>query len=275
MQTVGITGASGIMGQVLMKNNPDINWVSFEGDLLNPGDLKNWFEGLGHKTEKFIHLAAIVPTHLVDQDPIKAMRVNVEGTCLFLEQVRQHNPQAWIFLASTAHVYASSETPLREESKLEPISWYGLTKLHAEQWASALSGRYEMPLCIGRIFSCSSPLHPKTYFLPAMVEKISKAPRGGKLEIRGLKGTRDFQTAEQACAAIRFLMDRKAQGVFNVASGVPVKLHDLVLEIQKRLGREDVKIVPLDTETSHLTADVSKLKELGFQPRFDLGELLN
>ncbi len=275
MDKIGLTGASGVMGQALRKKFPNYEWICFpeEGDILNPVELKNWLRE-SESWRGIVHFAAIVPTHLVDEDPALALRVNVEGTCALLSQVVKKGGAPWFFLASTGHVYASSPGVLTENSPTEPISLYGLTKLQAEQWAAAFASKHGLPVCIGRIFSCHSALHPKTYFIPSMVEKISNAPQGGVLEVRGLKGTRDFQSAEQVCAAIEFLFRKKATGIFNIASGQSVQLLDLVQKIQKKLHREDVKIIPLDQETSHLSASVDKLKKIGFTPGVDWEELL-
>ncbi len=276
MARIGLTGASGIMGQTLRKNFPSVEWLPFEAEILNSADIKKWIKDSG-SFDAVIHLAAIVPTHLVDADPARALKVNVEGTVNLLECLREaySSNYPWIFLASTGHVYASSDRPLTEVAPLAPISLYGLTKLQAEEWAGEYQRRFKQLICVGRIFSSSSPLHPETYFIPAMIRKISQAGRGAVLEVHGLKGTRDFQTADQVSQAIHFLFEKKATGIFNIASGASIRLVDLVARIQKRLGREDVKVVALDRDTSHLNADVEKMKKLGFAPCADLDALLD
>lgn len=274
MKKIGLTGGSGIMGQTLRKNFPNFEWFLFEKEILNSEEIASWLKDTG-PLDALIHLAAIVPTHLVEADPAQAIRVNVEGTCRLLFELQKNSKQIpWVFIASTAHVYASSPAPLTEESPLSPISLYGLTKLQAEQWALEF-GKSELNICIGRIFSTSSPLHPDSYFLPSMIRKISGAPPGATLEVRGLHGTRDFLTADQVCQAIQFLMNKKSTGIFNVAGGQPLKLFDVVQKIKSRLGRNDIKIVPLEKDTSHLSGNVDKLKKLGFTPKPDLDELLD
>jgi nucleoside-diphosphate-sugar epimerase len=278
MNKIGITGGSGIMGQTLRKNFPEYDWVLFENDILNSLEIDDWLKNAG-PFDAMLHLAAIVPTQWVEADPAQAIRVNVEGTCrLFsaLSKIKKSGlPFPWVFFASTGHVYASSNEPLTEESPLSPLGFYGLTKLQAEQWAIEMSNKLDFKICLGRIFSTCSPLHPETYFLPAMIKKINDAPSNAVLEVRGLLGTRDFLTADLACHAIHFLMKKKGEGIFNISSGKPLKLLSLVKEIQKRLGRDDVKIVALEIETSHLIGNNNKLKKLGFDPQLSLDGLVD
>lgn len=277
MKRIGITGGNGIIGQTLQKKFNHLEWTGFQGEILNSSEINAWLEKAGD-LDAVIHLAAVTPTHQVNENPTQALRVNAEGTCRLLEAIgktRKNAPNSlWIFLASTCHVYASSNQPLTETSPLDPISLYGLTKLQSEQWAQALQKTYGFQLCIGRIFSTSSPQQPPTYFLPAMIKKISTASKGSTLSIRGLLGTRDFTTPEQVSHVIYFLMKNQSTGIFNIASGSPIKLLDLVKKIQKLLKREDLIINPLDQETYHLIANVEKLRKLGFETQQDLDILI-
>ncbi|MBI3534859.1 MAG: NAD(P)-dependent oxidoreductase [Deltaproteobacteria bacterium] len=275
MLKIGLTGSIGVMGQVLKNNFQNYSWDCFSGDILNTDDVNDWLKN-SHSWDGLIHLAAIVPIHVVKQDPIHALRVNVEGTCRLLEGLSKNlSKRPWFFLASTCHVYASSHELLKETSTTLPITAYGLTKLQAEQWTSVYERNQEFKICIGRIFSCSSRLHPKSYFIPSMIEKILNAPRGAALQIRGLDGVRDFQSADHACKVIEFLFQKRAAGIFNIASGMPVRLFDVVKRLQKKLDREDLMITPLDADVSSLASDLEKLRSLGFVPGVDLERLLD
>ena len=74
------------------------------------------------------HLAAIVPIEEVNKNPFVAFSVNVGGTLNLLASLK---PQSQIFIfASTSHVYAPQNTPIKEDDTLSPISIYGETKLY-------------------------------------------------------------------------------------------------------------------------------------------------
>jgi nucleoside-diphosphate-sugar epimerase len=217
---VGLTGARGVLGRSLQEFRPDIEWVPFGGDIRKESDVRAWMEH-SLPLDAVVHLAALVPIHLVDADPPNAVRINVEGTCNVLEALRTGiEPEArpWTFVASTSHVYASSDRPLSESSPVGPLTLYGLTKLQAENWASAYENTFAMRVCIGRIFSYTSRWQALSYFVPALVRKISEAPPDGVLEIPGLLGSRDFLTTRQVTTAIMALFDQRATGIFNIGS---------------------------------------------------------
>jgi len=273
---VGLTGARGVLGRSLQAFNPDIEWVPFGGDVRLASDVRAWLDQ-SQPLDAVFHLAALVPTHLVEADPPNAVRVNVEGTCNVLEAVRAMAVplRPWMFVSSTSHVYASNDRPLAEDSPLSPVSLYGLTKLQAETWALTYGRTFGLPVCVGRIFSYTSRWQAASYFIPALVRRIADAPRNSALEIPGLLGSRDFLSTRQVSTAIMALFDRRATGVFNIGSGTPQRLLDIATRLTERLGRGDVRIVPLDKGTNHLTADVTKLRNAGVLLESKLDELLD
>ncbi len=273
---LGATGLSGVLGRSLKARLPGVEWVPFVGDVGDPVAVASWYAGAG-RLDGLFHLAAIVPLREVEIDLSRAVRVNVEGVCNVLDAVVKTNeggPRPWLFLASTSHVYASSAGPLSETSALGPANAYGRTKLQAEEWADFYARRHGLDLCVGRIFSYSAPEQSESYFIPAMIRTLSGAPRGAKLEIPGIHGTRDFLTPGLICRAFETLLEKKAVGIYNIGTGSALKLLEIVAAIQARLGREDLVIVPRDEGTLHLRADVSKLRSLGVELHFDLTALI-
>jgi len=276
-QRVGITGARGVLGRSLQAHCTGIEWAPFPGDVRCPDEIKSWLRS-SQPLDAIFHLAALVPTHLVDSDPPQALRINVEGTCNVLQAIRtssEASSRPWVFLSSSSHVYASSNQPLAEDSPAAPVTLYGLTKLQAEHWALAFWNKFDLPVCVGRIFSYTSRWQANSYFIPSLINRITEAPLNATLEIPGLLGSRDFLTTKLISQAIQRLFECRATGVVNIASGTPLRLLDIATELQRRLARPDIKIVPLDAGTHHLNADVKKLAGLGIRLPLTLDELLD
>ena len=73
----GLTGASGVLGKKISKYLP-FKFNFFKRDITKYSDVNRWI-----KSKDFhliIHLAAIVPTKLVNEDYTNAYNVNVIGT---------------------------------------------------------------------------------------------------------------------------------------------------------------------------------------------------
>ena len=272
---VALTGARGVLGRTLQHACPDIDWLEYAGRVEDVEAVQAWLAASG-RVDAVVHLAALVPTHLVEDDPPRAIRTNVGGTANVLEAVRYSAaPRPWTFVASTSHVYASSERPLREDSPIAPVSLYGLTKLQAESWVTAYQARFGLDVCVGRVFSYTSRWQTASYFMPALARRIAQAGRGAELDVRGLLGTRDFLTADHVSTAIRVLLDRRATGIYNIGCGLPTRLLDIATALRDRLGRSDLRFVSLAELTSHLTADVSKLRQLGITLTCTIEELVD
>lgn len=262
---VGLTGPRGTLARVLQSCWPEVEWVAYQGDVLEFEALQRWASGA--RLDALLHLAAIVPTNRVEADPRRAFLVNVAGTVNVLEAVRC----PWVFLASSSHVYGSSPDPHSEDSALDPLSLYGKTKTSAEEWARVLSQRHGQKLCIGRIFSYTDPAQDASFLVPGLFRRIAAAPQ--QLEVFGLEGSRDFLSAREVARLIGELCQRQAEGTYNIASGQALTLRQLAQAIAHRLGRTDLELVD-GGGASHLLADISRLRALGIEPRFHLDDLL-
>ena len=79
-----------------------------------------------------IHLAGIV-TMGAERDPDLAMRVNLDGTRYALDAARQAGVSRFVF-ASTISVYGPDvPQPITEDTPAQPLTWYGQSKIMAEQ----------------------------------------------------------------------------------------------------------------------------------------------
>jgi nucleoside-diphosphate-sugar epimerase len=273
MRRVAITGSSGVLGRALLEQFPDAEWLCFRGDIRDSVEVDRWVEDIG-EVDSVIHLAALVPTGTVAREPRRAFETNVRGTVNVLEALRSRNTASpWIFLASSSHVYAPASGPIPEAHPRVPTGLYGLTKLQAEQWGQAYLSEFALPVCIGRIFSYSSRFQAMSYFLPAVREKIRAAPPDGSLEISGGTQMRDFATTRYIARCIAFLSRSRTTGAINIGSGRGTVLADATSMLARRMGRSDLRITAAPGGGS-LVADVSRLREIGWNESVELSELI-
>jgi UDP-glucose 4-epimerase len=90
-----------------------------------------------------MHFAAFIEAGESMQDPGKYFHNNLSLSLGLLEAAVQAGVRRFV-LSSTAAVYASSETPLSEDSPLGPANVYGHSKLMMEQaleWYRHIHGR--------------------------------------------------------------------------------------------------------------------------------------
>ena len=265
-----ITGSTGILGRRFMEKFSDHEYFPYNGRVEN---FRGVFEFINKNKEHdvVLHLAALVPRDKVENYPKEAFDSNVLGTFNILESVKQlKGRNSRLVIASSSHVYASKLGKLKESDKRQPISWYGQTKLLSESICETFIESYRMNICIPRIFSYTDQQQSSEYFIPAMIDKISKAPFNHELFIPGLNGARDFLTSDQVVTGLELLCNGRMNNYVNLGSGNKTKLLNIVNQICTYLGRRDLKITS-DKSTFSLVSNNSKIKKLGlnFDADFD------
>ena len=86
--------------------------------------------------DAIVHLAGQTMVNISIDDPVNDAEQNVLNTVRLLEAARKGNVKRIVF-ASTAAAYgnvAESELPIRESRALEPMSFYGLSKITVEKY---------------------------------------------------------------------------------------------------------------------------------------------
>lgn len=251
---VGITGASGVLGRILVEKIVTRNdaVILFEGDITNIEDITKWLDL--NTFEAILHLAAIVPPSTVKDNLTKAFEVNSVGTKNLVEVLNERSStKPWLFYSSTSHVYKSSETPISEDDEIEPISEYGLTKYAGE----VLAKKNYKNLCIGRIFSMYHKTQQPPFLYANIVKRLEEEDLTKEFELYGAESVRDFLNAEEIADIILKLMDKKVLGTYNIASGKGTKIKDFV----KSLTKENLKIKDMGGEDT-LVANIDKLSSL-------------
>lgn len=256
MDTIGLTGSTGSLGKILIKNRKKTRIFSFKGDIRKKKDVNNWLEK--NNINVIIHLAAIVPIKVVNKNKKKAKEVNYLGTKNIVDASIKKNIK-WFFFSSTSHVYKSSENKIRENFFKKPVSYYGKTKLQAENYIIKNLGSKKIPYCIGRIFSTTNKDQKKNYLIPDLKEKIKSS--NNKIFLKNLNHYRDFISMNDISKIIYYLCKIKYKGILNIASGKKVFLKNIALIILKKYNKSNYKFLDNKKQTS-LIGNISKLKKI-------------
>ena len=250
---IGITGASGTLGRILVQEleEKEIQYTCFGGDICFKEDIEKWIHN--NKFDAIIHFAAIVPTNEVKENPDKAYRVNVVGTQNLINEIKLSKQNPWLFYASTCHVYKSTDKPIKEIGEISPISIYGSTKYEAEKFVNQ---NYENS-CIGRIFSFYHNTQQESFLYPKIIARLENEDLNKPFELYGAKSIRDFLNAETIVDIIIKLMIIKIRGIYNIGSGEGTTIENFV----QNLTNKKLNIKNLG-ENNYLVADITKLNNL-------------
>lgn len=201
------------------------------------------------------------------EHPLEDLRLNTESTLSVLEAARKLGRPPLVLFISSAAVYGESVTlPMAEDHPLRPISPYGISKLAAERYVELYARMHSIPALSVRPFSLYGPRQRKL-----VVYDLLARIGGGEnpLVVLGSPDvSRDFVFAADAARMIVGLA-RVAQArgeTYNIASGVPVSLGELVGALVELTGRGGTahftgEVRPGDP--LHWRGDPSRAAELG------------
>jgi dTDP-4-dehydrorhamnose reductase len=137
--TILVTGGSGVLGQALAKTLPGSDLPSRrELDITDDHSVHSYFGA--HPPSAIIHAAALTDIGRCEADRTAAWRTNVEGTEHLLHEAITVAPDCYFVYISTAGVFRGDTGKYSEESRPDPINYYGVTKLAAEQVVRKHSG---------------------------------------------------------------------------------------------------------------------------------------
>lgn len=256
---IGITGASGLLGKILIKifKKRKLKISCYKKDIRNSSEIKKWLNN-NKDINIIFHLAAIVPLNKVNKNKKKSTQVNVIGTKNLFNSINELNRKIWFFFASTSHVYKPKNGLLTEKDITKPSTFYGKTKLKAEKFLLKNENK-KVIVCIGRIFNIFHKNQKIPFFYPTMVAKYKKNKNINikKLNLKNGNSVRDFTNAEKIAEIIFKLSEKKVRGIFNIGSGKKITLLKF---IKKHINNKvDTKGI---FKGDMVVANINKLKKL-------------
>lgn len=224
-----------------------------------------------------IHLGAIVgdPACALDHD--LTIEVNLMATRTIAEVAKGYGIRRFIF-ASTCSVYGAStdDELLTEESLLNPVSLYAITKLASEKVLMNLAGANFSPTCLR--FSTIYGLSGRTRFDLVVNLLTAKGVMDGEITIEGGDQWRPFLHVDDAALALLHTLESPLpqihQQVFNVGSDEQNYTIQQIGEIIKKMVPSAKLLnLGLDGDRRNYRADFKKIrKQLGFVPQWSVAE---
>ena len=232
-----------------------------------------------HLTEKIrttnfdaiIHLAADTN----EKDLPSMLNENVVTTLNILEFAREKNIKKFVFV-SGHNVYSPSKIlPIKENFPTRPFTNYGLTKLLSENLVSYYSSKFNLRAIILRVSVTYGNGYPKKNTIGKFINNYKNSMPIFLHRYKNGFQKVDLVNVYDVCdAIIKALASKKKYAIYNIASGKPATVED-VIKILKNNIRSDSKISvkDIEEERAHFYYDTKTAKaKLGFEPKISLEE---
>lgn len=204
------------------------------------------------------------------------VRHNIMATHRLLEAVKSLTSLRCFINVSTSSVYGRYATAPETAAPM-PTSYYGVTKLAAEQLALSYHREYGLPVCSLRLFSVYGPRErpEKLYF--KLIGSILE-DREFPLYEGSLIRSRSYTCIDDVVTAFHLAANRQdscAGEIFNIGSDIETATSDGIRIVEEIIGKKAILVNQPrragDQQRTH--ADIAKARRmLGYEPRITLEE---
>ncbi len=199
---------------------------------------------------------------------------NIFATQRLLEAARDAKISRFVYASSSSIYGDAPERPIREETRPQPVSPYGVTKLAGEHLCWLYWRNYGLPSVSLRYFTVYGPRQRPDM---AFHRFLKAALLGGEITLfDDGEQTRDFTFIADAVEANVAAAERGSSGqAFNIGGGSEVSINRVLEEIGEISGRS-IRIRREGRQKGdvrHTLADCSRARQdLGFRPAIGLRE---
>jgi len=203
------------------------------------------------------------------KDPLNDLSINVEGTLVLMEALKNNNPSAKVIFTGTRGEYGSSLTlPVSESHAINPIGIYAITNFAAERIVLTYNNLHKIQSLCLRITNTFGPRHQMAHDEYGVFNWfIRKAMDNEVIPIFGDgRILRDYLYIDDLVSSlVEIALCEEAYGdVYNIGSGKPLSFVELAEMIIKIAGKGKVNYTEFTSERKALEpgdyyADITKI----------------
>jgi GDP-4-dehydro-6-deoxy-D-mannose reductase len=235
--------------------------------------------------DQIYHLASLAFVGKSFDEADKVLNNNIALQQNLLLAVRDCCKKARLLIIGSAEEYGVSvsedEIPVNESHIFRPINPYAVSKVAQDMLAYSYHISYKLDLVRVRPFNHIGERQSTDFAIPAFTKQIVAIENGEQeeLNVGDLSTIRDFTDVKDMVKAYILVMNQGKSGeVYNIGSGVGVKMSDMVYMLSK-LSTKEIKIVVDESrlrphDIPKMVADNTKIKNLGWSPSISITDTL-
>jgi nucleoside-diphosphate-sugar epimerase len=284
---VAVTGGTGFIGRYVIKlliekgyeiiaigrncptQDPSLTFVKC--DLINNYDY-SWLTK--YQPSHLLHLAWYAEHGKFWTSPLNLKWC--DATVRLIEAFCNYGGQR-IVVAGTCAEYDWSFGYCREQvTPCNPSTLYGIAKDCARRMTTEISRMNNVSLAWGRIFFPFGVGEDLNRLIPSVIQTFLGQRQPFPI---GIYQWRDILPVEIVADAFVFLLTQEEAGIFNICSGKPTQIGDIIKQVATILNTNPDILLSLGVEQNNspnlLVGDNSSISLMGWKPKFDWKESLN
>ncbi len=251
-------------------------------DINNYSRIKNLIKKI--KPTEFYHLAAQSFINYKFEDEFFKLNPNINGTHYILSAIKEFSPKTKFYFAASSELFGNAEkSPQNEETKFNPRSAYGVSKVAGFYLTKNYREAYNLHACSGILYNHESPRRNINFVSRKITKNLSLIFKGKskKITLGNINSKRDWGHAKDYVYAMWKMMQIKKPQDFVIGTGKLHSVKDFIkiafehvnlnykdfIRIDPKLFRPNDKII--------LKANFSKAKtKLQWKPKISFKSLV-
>jgi len=205
---------------------------------------------------------------------------NVIVTKNILDSIIRNKLDSKIIINGSAAEYGfikNDDFPINEDYPLNPISFYGLSKVFQTYLARAYYLRDNIKIFITRPFNIIGYGISEKLFIGRLINQIKKyLEQKEKISLGNLNNERDYLDIDDLISAYKLIIMKGKPGeIYNIGSGNSIKIRMILNLFLKVFNIEKSEVIENKSSISKfdiktIKADISKLKEFDWIPKVSI-----
>jgi nucleoside-diphosphate-sugar epimerase len=156
--------------------------------------------------------------------------INIYKNINLLKTIQQFIPKCRYVGAGSFAEYGSQTNPINEDTKAKPDNYYGESKLFIKNYSENFCNQYNIDWTWIRPCFIYGPNDVSSRLIPTLTHKFIN---NETVYLDSCTKTIDYLYIEDFCIFMHKLLENNKNGVYNVLSGQPFQLKDLILIMKK------------------------------------------
>ena len=203
------------------------------------------------KPSEFYHLAAQSFINYKFEDEFFKLNPNINGTHYILSAIKQFSPKTKFYFAASSELFGNTKnSPQNEETKFNPRSAYGVSKVAGFYLTKNYREAYNIHACSGILYNHESPRRDENFVSRKITKNLSLILKGKikKISLGNINSKRDWGHAKDYVYAMWKMMQLKKPQDFVIGSGKIHTVKDFIKLAFKHVNLNYKKYIKIDSK---------------------------
>ena len=203
------------------------------------------------KPNEIYHLGAQSYIDYAFKDEFSTINTNINGTHFLLSAIKEFSPKTKFYFAASSELFGNvRKSPQNEDTKFNPRSAYGVSKVAGFYLTKNYREAYNIHACSGILYNHESPRRSENFVSRKITKNLSLILKGKikKISLGNINSKRDWGHAKDYVYAMWKMMQLRKPQDFVIGSGKIHTVKDFIKLAFKHVNLNYKKYINIDNK---------------------------